>query len=153
MRACVRESTDVRERGRSARRGREGEKSDHIQRQREIPDRPRGDYVGIIGDPVGNLASMAPLFVREKEKERIATREERAGSARDGNRQPLSIYPLGESLVRRVSLADTRRDYRAECHRDSLRRILYLREGHGIYISGIETILNPRARLLSLSTG
>jgi len=59
---------------------------------------------------------MAPLFVRSgRERE---DRNVGASRKRGGNRQPLSIYPLGESLVRRVSFADTRRDYRAERHRD-----------------------------------
>lgn len=49
--------------------------------QSGIPDRPRGDYASIIGDPVGNLASMAPLFVRQEEKERSVQTSGRAGNA------------------------------------------------------------------------
>lgn len=68
---------------------------------REIPDRPRGDYTGIIGDPVGNLASMALLFVRREEKERIATLG-RAGSAVETDNRSRFIRSENLSFVASV---------------------------------------------------
>jgi len=57
------------------------------------------------------MASAFCARTRERERERERERDGRAGRKR-----PLSVY--SESLVRRVSFADTRRDYRAERHRE-----------------------------------
>ena len=73
------EGEKARARERERERKRERERGPY--RGREIPDRPRGDYTGIIVDPVGNLASMAPLFCasgREREDRNVPGR---AGSA------------------------------------------------------------------------
>lgn len=94
---------EYRQRGRKRERERkrEKEKERWPYRGREIPDRPRGDYTGIIGDPVGNLASMAPLFVRQEEKERIAT-PRRAGSAVETDKRSRFIRSENLSFVASV---------------------------------------------------
>jgi hypothetical protein len=63
---------------------------------------------------------MAPAFcARTREREREREREggeDKGESGRAGSDR--SRFIRSESLVRRVSFADTRRDYRAERHRD-----------------------------------
>lgn len=95
----------------------EREREATIQRDREKSRiGPSGIMPGIIGDPVGNLASIAPLFcASERERAEYGT----PGPSRKRGK-PTTALDLS---ARRISHSSrqfcgyTRQDYRAERHR------------------------------------
>lgn len=90
---------------------------------------------------------MAPLFVRQEEKERSVQTSGRAGNAIETDNR--SRFIRSENLSPAASVLRMRvGDYRAERHRNhaGFPGILpALRKGHGIFPGSV--ILNPRSRL------